>query len=114
MKETIGVTSNELRLDLTCLLKFFSLQVGENTKPERIHCQCNHLTSFASDFVVAPNPIDFNKVFSADLSKNFVVLLVVCLLFGFYLLLVVIARRFDKKDLDKVRGHGSTMGLSTA
>jgi len=52
---------------------------------------------------VAPNPIDFNKVFSADLSKNFVVLLVVCLLFGFYLLLVVIARRYDNKDLDKVR-----------
>lgn len=52
---------------------------------------------------MAPNPIDFNKVFSADLSKNFVVLLVVCLLFGFYLLLVVIARRYDNKDLDKVR-----------
>lgn len=53
---------------------------------------------------MAPNPIDFTKVFSADLSKNFVVLLVVCLLFGFYLLLVVIARRFDKRDLDKVSG----------
>jgi len=57
---------------------------------------------------VAPNPIDFTKVLSADLSKNFVVLLVVCLLFGFYLLLVVIARRFDKRDLDKVSGLGST------
>lgn len=57
---------------------------------------------------MAPNPIDFTKVFSADLSKNFVVLLVVCLLFGFYLLLVVIARRFDKRDLDKVSGLGST------
>jgi len=97
-----------VRLDLKCLrvsVKFFSsLQVGENTNPERIHCQCNHLTSFASDFLVAPNPIDFDKVFSADLSKNFVVLLVVCLLFGFYLLLVVIARRYDNKDLEKVRG----------
>ena len=58
---------------------------------------------------MAPNPIDFNKVFSADLSKNFVVLLVVCLLFGFYLLLVVIARRYDNKDLDKVRGVGSSI-----
>ena len=93
---------------------FFSRQVGEKTTPERIHCQCNHLTSFASDFIVAPNPIDFNKVFSADLSKNFVVLLVVCLLFGFYLLLVVIARRFDKRDLDKVRGLGSTKRLFEA
>lgn len=76
--------------------------MGEQTKPELIHCKCNHLTSFASDFLVAPNPIDFDKVFSADLSKNFVVLLVVCLIFGLYILLVVIARRFDKKDLEKV------------
>ena len=79
------------------------LQVGEETKPNLIHCKCNHLTSFASDFLVAPNPIDFDKVFSADLSKNFVVLLVVCLLFGLYLVLIVIARRFDKKDQEKVR-----------
>ena len=76
--------------------------MGEQTKPELIHCKCNHLTSFASDFLVAPNPIDFDKVFSADLSENFVVLLVVCLIFGLYILLVVIARRFDKKDLEKV------------
>jgi len=63
---------------------------------------------------VAPNPIDFSKVFSADLSKDFVVLLVVCLLFGFYLLLVVIARRYDNKDLEKVRGLGSTKRFFTA
>ena len=61
---------------------------------------------------MAPNPIDFDKVFSADLSENFVVLLVVCLLFGFYFLLIAIARRFDKKDLDKVRGLGSTKRFS--
>lgn len=52
---------------------------------------------------MAPNPIDFDKVFSADLSKNFVVLLVVCLIFGLYLLLVLLARRFDNKDIEKVR-----------
>lgn len=63
---------------------------------------------------MAPNPIDFSKVFSADLSKDFVVLLVVCLLFGFYLLLVVIARRYDNKDLEKVRGLGSTKRFFTA
>ena len=78
-------------------------QVGDKTQPGLTHCKCNHLTSFASDFVVAPNPIDFDKVFSADLSKNFVVLLVVCLLFGLYFVLVVIARRYDKMDLEKVK-----------
>lgn len=80
-----------------------SLQVGDETSPARIHCQCNHLTTFASDFLVAPNPIDFGKVFSADLSKNPVVLIVVCLMFGLYFILVLIARRYDKKDLEKVR-----------
>ena len=81
--------------------------MGDETKPELIQCKCSHLTSFASDFLVAPNPIDFGKVFSADLSKNFVVLLVVCLLFGLYFVLVIIARRFDKKDLEKVRDSSS-------
>lgn len=51
---------------------------------------------------MAPNPIDFDKVFSADLSKNFAVLLMVCLLFGLYFVLIIIARRFDRRDLDKV------------
>ena len=45
---------------------------------------------------------DFDKVFSADLSENFAVLLMVCLLFGLYFVLIIIARRFDRRDLDKV------------
>ena len=81
----------------------YPLQVGEETKPDRIHCQCNHLTSFASDFLVAPNPIDFDKVFSADVGKNPAVIIAISLLFGLYFILVLIARRFDKKDLEKVR-----------
>ncbi|XP_068694084.1 polycystin-1-like protein 2 [Montipora foliosa] len=77
-------------------------RVGEETKPDRIHCQCNHLTSFASDFLVAPNPIDFDKVFSADVGKNPAVIIAISLLFGLYFILVLIARRFDKKDLEKL------------
>ena len=68
------------------------------TRSNRVQCLCTHLTSFASDFLVAPNPIDFDKVFSADLSKNFVVLTVICGIFGLYLLAVVFARRADKRD----------------
>ena len=65
-------------------------QVGPQTRPDKVQCLCNHLTSFGGDFFVAPNPIDFDKVFSADLSKNFVVLTVVCGLFGLYLVAVVL------------------------
>ena len=52
---------------------------------------------------MAPNPIDFDKVFSADLSKNFVVLTVICGIFGLYLVAAVFARRADKKDDALVR-----------
>lgn len=51
---------------------------------------------------MAPNPIDFDKVF-AEFGKlgetgNFVVLSFVCIVFGLYAIGLVIARRADKKD----------------
>ena len=51
---------------------------------------------------MAPNPIDFDKVF-AEFGKlgetgNFVVLSFVCVVFGLYVIGLVIARRADKKD----------------
>lgn len=55
---------------------------------------------------MAPNPIDFDKVFAAfgnlAESGNFVVLAVVCGLFGLYFVGLVIARKADKKDETKV------------
>ena len=85
-----------------CSASALFFKVGEKTTTSNVHCKCNHLTSFASDFLVAPNPIDFDKVFSADLSENFVVITVVCLLFGLYFILAVWVRRKDKEDLAKV------------
>jgi len=79
------------------------LQVSNETRKDKVVCKCNHFTSFGSDFFVAPNPIDFDKVFSADVSDNPVVLSVVVGLFGLYLILVVFARRADKRDEKKVR-----------
>jgi hypothetical protein len=64
---------------------------------------CNHLTSFGSDTVVAPNPIDFDEVFAgfANLGEtgNFSVLFTVCGLFLLYALAVVFARKADKRDV---------------
>ena len=51
---------------------------------------------------VAPNPIDFNKVFNANLAENPVALAAVLGIFGVYLILAVYARREDKKDVGKV------------
>ena len=71
-----------------------------------IQCLCTHLSAFGGDFIVAPNPIDFDKVFAAfgnlAESGNFVVLAVVCSIWGLYFLMLIIARRADKKDELKV------------
>ena len=55
---------------------------------------------------MAPNPIDFDKVF-AEFGRlgetgNFVVLSFVCIVFGLYVIGLVFARRADNKDGIKV------------
>lgn len=55
---------------------------------------------------MAPNPIDFDKVWEnfGNLSEtgNFVVLATVCSIFGVYFIGLVFARRADKEDEMKV------------
>lgn len=55
---------------------------------------------------MAPNPIDFDKVF-AEFGRlgetgNFVVLSFVCVVLGLYVVGLVFARRADKKDDSEV------------
>jgi len=82
------------------------LQVGPGSNQGRIHCLCTHLTSFGGDFFVAPNPIDFEKVWGEfghlGETGNYVVLATVCTMFGFYVVGLIFARRADKKDESKV------------
>lgn len=56
---------------------------------------------------MAPNPIDFDKVWEnfGKLAEtgNFVVLATVCSIFGVYFMGLVFARRADKNDEMKVR-----------
>ena len=59
---------------------------------------------------MAPNPIDFDKVF-AEFGRlgetgNFVVLSFVCVVFGLYAVGLVFARRADKKDDFEVKING--------
>lgn len=55
---------------------------------------------------MAPNPIDFDKVFTEfdrlPETGNVAVIIAVSCVFGFYLLLLVWARKADKKDSLKV------------
>ena len=55
---------------------------------------------------MAPNPIDFEKVWSEfgrlGETGNYVVLVTVCTMLGFYVVGLIFARRADKKDDSKV------------
>nr|AKN21724.1 PKD1L-1 [Schmidtea mediterranea] len=77
--------------------------VGPLTTTKVTQCICNHLTSFASGWIVAPNTIDFDYVFSNfDFTKNltlFVTEIVVALVF---IAIFIWARRMDIKDIEKV------------
>ncbi|EDO48598.1 predicted protein, partial [Nematostella vectensis] len=70
-----------------------------------VHCLCDHLTSFGGDFLVAPNPIDFDKVFvefrRMGETGNFVVLTTICSIWGLFIAGIIIARRADNKDKKK-------------
>ena len=52
---------------------------------------------------VAPNPIDFDKVFSANLAENPISLATVLSIFGVYMILAIYSRREDLKDVERVR-----------
>lgn len=64
-------------------------------------CKCNHLTSFGSDLLVAPNPIDFDSVFNnfGSLAENVAVLALISTILGVYIIGAIWARRADKRDL---------------
>ena len=83
-----------------------STQVDEKTSADTIHCLCDHLTAFGGQLFVAPNPIDFDKVFTelANLPEtgNVAVIIAVGCAFALYLLLLLWARRADKRDAMKV------------
>ena len=85
--------------------KFGLFQLSNQSTPDITYCECNHLTSFTSEFVVAPNVPDFSvwadNPHTAVLSNPAVVSF--CLgVIGLYILLALWARRKDNKDLYKV------------
>ena len=73
---------------------------------DMIHCHCNHLTAFGGELFVAPNPIDFDKVFTEvqrlPETGNVAVIVAVSCVFGLYLVLLLWARKADQQDALKV------------
>ena len=101
------------------ILCFPWFKVGPNSANGSLQCLCTHLSAFGGDFLVAPNPIDFNKVWDAFSnileSKNFLVLGTVCVMLGLYVIAAVFARRADRSDSQKVsiirmKSYGCKLG----
>nr|XP_006820684.1 PREDICTED: polycystic kidney disease protein 1-like 2-like [Saccoglossus kowalevskii] len=66
-------------------------------------CGATHLTSFATDFFVPPNSIDFGTVFQkfAKLNENASVFSTIIVILALYIVGVIFCRRADKADLIK-------------
>ena len=83
------------------------VKVGPKSEPDALQCLCNHLSSFGGNFLVAPNPIDFDYVLkefgNIFESGNVVVLSTVLCIFGLWIIGLLIIRRADKTDEYKVR-----------
>ena len=71
---------------------------------DRIHCQCTHLTWFGSRLFVPPNKLHMDVIAARikDPSNYAPVLAVLCTTCGLYILILVWARREDRKDVHKV------------
>ena len=77
-----------------------------NSSTETIQCFCTHLSAFGGDFFVASNPIDFDTVF-LEFSRisdtgNTVVLSTVSAIWLLYFLFIILARKADNNDRNKV------------
>ena len=81
-------------------------KVSEDSNTTHLKCLCNHLTSFGGNFIQAPNPIDFDKVFTefSNLAEsgNISVLVTIACFFLLYFIVLVFARKADKRDEFKV------------
>lgn len=90
------------------LIVLFPLQGTWNPDTAELECDCKpkkELT-FANSFYVAPNKIDFSSVFLKFSPLNqAAVMATLLLIFLIYIIIVIWARRQDRKDLLKVGNY---------
>ncbi len=101
--ELLIYTSGCYYLDEKNQWKSDGLLVGPLTNHDQTQCFSTHLTKFASGFLILPDSIDWKYVFSnADFIKNKTVYLTVISVTIIYIILIIYARFYDKKDIEKV------------
>ncbi|XP_035695813.1 polycystic kidney disease protein 1-like 2 [Branchiostoma floridae] len=76
-------------------------KVGDGSNSTHTQCLCNHLTSFASDLFVPPNPIDFSYVFAnASFLDNITTYVTIITIYVIFAIGAIWARRMDKRDIE--------------
>ncbi|KAM9302017.1 polycystin-1-like protein 3 [Gastrophryne carolinensis] len=83
----------------------YGCHVGARSTPLETHCLCNHLTFFASTFLVMPHVVDISDSLTlfANVANNPVGLALLGALIGFFVIVVCWAGKKDREDLKKVR-----------
>ncbi|KAI3377578.1 hypothetical protein L3Q82_008747, partial [Scortum barcoo] len=81
----------------------YGCKVGEKTTLEQAQCLCNHLTLFGSSFFVMPNNVDVSRTAElfATVTRNYVVLALLCAFFGLYLITLLWACYADRRSRSK-------------
>ena len=81
----------------------YGMEILADSNLTHAHCLANHLTTFAGGFVVLPNAIDFNYVWShASFLQNPVIYSTVIALITLYIVIGVWTRYMDCKDEQKI------------
>ena len=79
------------------------MQVGPLTNENATQCLAEHLTPFASSFAFLPAAIDWSRAFAhADFISNPTIYSTVIVVVFSYIVLMIYARRFDGRDLQRV------------
>jgi hypothetical protein len=80
------------------------IKVGSLTNHYRTQCFSTHLTKFAGGWIILPDSIDLKFVFAnADFMKNKTIYLTIISVSIIYIILIIYARFYDKKDIEKVK-----------
>ncbi|XP_041473066.1 uncharacterized protein LOC121422223 isoform X1 [Lytechinus variegatus] len=78
-------------------------EVLSSTTYSEQYCSCNHLTSFASTWIVPPTPLDFNYILeNASFTENLTIYITTIVVYVFFFFILLWARRRDRKDLLKL------------
>ncbi|XP_038066717.1 sperm receptor for egg jelly-like [Patiria miniata] len=77
-------------------------EVGENSTDTMTQCFCNHLTMFGGGLKIPINHIDLSDSAFLKLDENPVVFIFMICCLSLYLLVIIWARKVDKRDIVKV------------